>query len=178
MSVVPPFRDAINRAHPQHSTGPKSPEGKKRALLNALRQGLTGQTVVLPGEDLRAYADFCAQYHADLKPSSIEERQSVQTIADIQWRINRIRAVENNLLSLGFEEQSKEIHAADPEIHRALAQAKAMQLALGDLARLSLYEQRLTRTLHQAVRALEKLRATRKEHGVLPPRTRDAASRS
>jgi hypothetical protein len=178
MSVVPPFRDAINRAHPQYSTGPEISEGKKRALLNAMRHGLTSQIVVLPSEDLRAYGDFCAQYHCDLKPSGIRERQSVQTIADIQWRINRIRAVENNLLSLGFEEQSKEIYAADPEIHRALAQAKAMQLALGDLARLSLYEQRLTRTLHQAVRALEKLQGRRKEHGELPPRTLDAASRS
>ena len=31
---------------------------------------------------------------------------AVQTIADTYWRLDRIRAMENNLFSLGFEEQS------------------------------------------------------------------------
>jgi hypothetical protein len=40
-------RAEINRANSQHSTGPKTPEGKKRISLNALRHGLTGQVVVM-----------------------------------------------------------------------------------------------------------------------------------
>src|SRR5271155_3556862 len=48
-------RAEINRANSQHSTGPKTPEGKKRISLNALRHGLTGQIVVMPTEDLQAY---------------------------------------------------------------------------------------------------------------------------
>ena len=156
-------RDAVNRENSQLSTGPKTPEGKRRSSLNALRHGLTGQTVVLPGEDLRAYDDFCAEYHADLKPSGLLERQFVQIMADTLWRLHRIRAMENNLFSLGFDEQSDHTNIADPDIHRALAQAKGMRLGMDDLTRLSLYEQRLTRTLNQAMRRLEELQAKRQE---------------
>ena len=40
-----------NRANAQHSTGPKTAEGKKRSSLNAIRHGLNSQAVLLPYED-------------------------------------------------------------------------------------------------------------------------------
>src|SRR6266481_2901055 len=43
---------ARNRANASHSTGPKTEAGKKRSSLNAYRHGLTGQTIILPAEDL------------------------------------------------------------------------------------------------------------------------------
>jgi hypothetical protein len=43
-----------NRANAQLSTGPRTPAGKQRSSLNALRHGLTGQIVVMPTEDLEA----------------------------------------------------------------------------------------------------------------------------
>ena len=51
-------RAAINRANAQHSTGPRTEAGKKRSSLNALRHGLTGHVIVMPGEDLAAYERF------------------------------------------------------------------------------------------------------------------------
>ena len=47
---------SINRENAQHSTGPKTEAGKQKSSLNALRHGLTGQTVVMPAEDLAAQA--------------------------------------------------------------------------------------------------------------------------
>ena len=35
-----------NRENAQHSTGPRTIEGKKRASRNAFRHGLTGQIVI------------------------------------------------------------------------------------------------------------------------------------
>ena len=95
-------RAAVNRRNAARSTGPRTEEGKRRSSLNALRHGLTGQTVVLPEDDLAAYQRHCAQFHAELKPQGLLETKAVQTIADTYGRLDRIRAMENNLFSLGF----------------------------------------------------------------------------
>src|SRR5215472_12585338 len=114
-----PNRAAINRQNASQSTGPITPEGKRRASLNALRHGLTGQTVVLPEEDMAAYQKHCAQFHAELKPQGLMETKTVQTIADTYWRLDRIRTMEDNLFSLGFHELSSEIACEDPRIQCA-----------------------------------------------------------
>ena len=70
--------------------------------------------------------------------------------------------MENNLFSLGFQEQPEDL-ATDPTIDCALAQAKALD-GRGDLlARLSLDEQRLNRTLMQAKAELMQLQQERAE---------------
>ena len=50
-----PIQIAANQANAQKSTGPTSAEGKQRSSLNALKTGLTGRTVLMPGEDTEAY---------------------------------------------------------------------------------------------------------------------------
>src|SRR5437588_11960325 len=90
-SYEPSARAIINRENANHSTGPVTPEGKERASLNALRHGLTGQTVVLPSDDLAVYRESCRQFHAELKPSGLLETKAVQTIPDTHWRLDRIR---------------------------------------------------------------------------------------
>jgi hypothetical protein len=148
-----------NRRNALHSTGPVTPEGKRKASLNALRHGLTGQTVVLPSDDLAAYQKSCDQFHAELKPKGLLETKAVQTIADTYWRLDRIRAMENNLFALALEEQ--EPLSSDPLISSALAQAKSLDGGADLLAKLSLYEQRLNRTLAQAQAHLKELQRER-----------------
>jgi len=119
-SLVPCLKEtraAINRRNADRSAGPATPEGKCRVGLNALRHGLTGQTVVLPDDDLTVYQNHCGQFHAELKPKALLETKAVQTIADTYWRLARIRAMENNLFSLGFEEQPEDL-ATDPHSPR------------------------------------------------------------
>jgi len=111
-SLVPSLKEtraAVNCRNAARSTGPVTAEGKRRVSLNALRHGLTGQTVVLPEDDLAAYENHCAQFHAELKPKGLLETKAVQTIADTYWRLARIRAMENNLCSLGFQEQPEDL---------------------------------------------------------------------
>jgi hypothetical protein len=155
-----PDRQAeANRRNAARSTGPVTPEGRRRASLNALRHGLTGQTVVLPSDDLAAYQKSCAQFHAELKPKGLLESKAVQTIADTYWRLDRIRAMENNLFALAIEEQ--EPLSSDPLISAALSQAKSLDERSDVFTRLSLYEQRLNRTLEKALAQLKQLQNER-----------------
>jgi len=46
---------AANRANAQHSTGPRTPEGKTASSMNALKHGADAASVVIPGEDPAQY---------------------------------------------------------------------------------------------------------------------------
>jgi hypothetical protein len=95
-------RTLANQANAKKSTGPKSPEGKQRSSLNAFRHGLTGRTMVLPGEDHTAYDKFCKYFFEDLKPKGIVELQLCQMIADSSWHLNHVSAMETNHFTLGL----------------------------------------------------------------------------
>jgi hypothetical protein len=94
-----------------------------------------------------------------LKPEGLIELKCVQTIADTYWRLDRIRAMENNLFGLAVYERTGEAVVRgsgeeaemspdpDPLIHCALAQAKSLEQHSDLLTRLSLYAHRLNRTL-------------------------------
>jgi hypothetical protein len=148
---------------PLARSAPSAPKANAASLSTRCGHGLTGQTVVLPEDDLAAYQKHCGQFHAELKPQGLLETKAVQTIADTYWRLDRIRAMENNLFSLGFHELSADIATDDPSIHCALAQEKSLD-GRGDLlARLSVYEQRLNRTLALAKAELKQLQQERAE---------------
>jgi hypothetical protein len=51
-------RLAANRANAQKSTGPRTPEGKRRSALNATRHGILSQVLHFPEEELEAYTEF------------------------------------------------------------------------------------------------------------------------
>src|SRR5712691_3599525 len=151
-----------NRANAQHSTGPKTEAGKRRSSLNALRHGLTGHTIVLPTEDLAAYERFTKRFFDDLKPIGILEEQLVQSIADTSWRLNRIPALENNLLALGFAEHSDHIITEHPEVHAALAIAEALREQTKAFSALSMHGKRLSRQFDRTLKQLRELQTERR----------------
>src|SRR5216683_1126543 len=151
-----------NRANARHSTGPKTEAGKQRSSLNALRHGLTGHTIVLPTEDMAAYQRFTKRFFDDLKPFGILEEQLVQSIADTSWRLNRIPALENNLLALGFAEHSDHIITEHPEVHAALAIAEALREQTKAFSALSMHGQRLSRQFERTLQQLRELQAERR----------------
>ena len=56
-----------NRQNALKSTGPKTPEGKDTARLNATKHGLLSQEV-LPGEDEEARKELAERLRAELQP--------------------------------------------------------------------------------------------------------------
>src|SRR5258708_13143654 len=93
-------RAETNRENAKKSTGPRTVAGKQRSSLNALRHGLTGQTVVLPSDDLVAYERHCKGFFNQYQPKNPTELQLTQTVADLSWRLNPPPAFETTILPL------------------------------------------------------------------------------
>src|SRR5215469_16925263 len=72
---------AANRRNASRSTGPKTAEGKARMRLNALKHGLTADTVVLPGEDPAALEARVDAWKDDLRPGGALEDYLVERAA-------------------------------------------------------------------------------------------------
>ena len=159
MSVISAAQQAANAANAQLSHGPATPEGKRRSSFNALRHGLTGRVVLLPEEDLNQYQAFSDRFREDLKPKGELETQIAQTIIDTQWRLNRIRAIEDGMFALGAANAPTK--ADDPEINSALGAAQAFKGNVQAFNNLSLYEQRLHRMLEKSLAQLKNLQRER-----------------
>src|ERR1700735_5502830 len=122
-----PHRNETNRANAQHSTGPKTIEGKQKSSLNALRHGLTGQIVVMPTEDLAAYQQHLKSFTDELAPKGVIESNLVQALADTTWRLNRVAALETNLLTLGIATTVSPITDAPNQVQDAFAIVAALK---------------------------------------------------
>src|SRR5258705_10348905 len=79
-----------NRRNARLSTGPVTEEGKRRSRQNALRHGLTAETVIDALEDAEDYAAFEMAVTADYDAQSAVERELVLRLASLLWR--RLRA--------------------------------------------------------------------------------------
>lgn len=158
-----PLQYAANRLNAAKSSGPSTPKGKVRSSLNALRHGLTARVVVLPTEDLEVYQTFSKEIVDSLDPQTPVERQFAQTVADNQWRINRIRTIEDGMLAEGHFAAIGDFDAEHPGIHSAFTAARAFQAHSQDFVNLSIYEQRLHRSMRDALRQLGELQTRRRE---------------
>jgi hypothetical protein len=153
---------AANRANAQKSSGPTSEAGRQRASLNALRHGLTGQVTVMPNEDRQAFNTFCAEIVASLNPANALEQQLAQSVAQDNWRLNRARAMEDNILALGHSSEAAEMDAEHPEIHAAVTAARVFSADPAQFQLLTLYMQRSNRDIHRNIHLLRELQTERR----------------
>jgi hypothetical protein len=94
-----------NRRNALRSTGPRSQEGKERASRNALRHGLTAETVLEPLEDPEDYKLFEEAIAAEYDGESAVERELVLRLASLLWRLRRASSIEATLFELAAESQ-------------------------------------------------------------------------
>src|SRR3954453_15719477 len=94
-----------NRRNACHSTGPITEDGKQRSRQNAVRHGLTAETVISPLEDAEDYRAFEAAIIADYDAQSAVDRELVLRLASPLWRIRRATTMETGL----FEIQAKHL---------------------------------------------------------------------
>ncbi|MDN3274941.1 hypothetical protein QWJ07_11835 [Frankia sp. RB7] len=89
-----------NRRNSQLSTGPVTEKGKKRSRRNALRHGLTAETVIDTLEDASDYTAFEMAITADYNPESGVARELVLRLASLLWRLRRATAIESGLFKI------------------------------------------------------------------------------
>jgi hypothetical protein len=89
-----------NRRNARFSTGPITEEGKKRSRQNAVRHGLTAETVIDALEDAEDYAAFEMAITADFDARSSVERELVLRLASLLWRLRRATAIESGLFKI------------------------------------------------------------------------------
>ena len=83
-----------NRRNARLSTGPGTEEGKRKSRQNAVRHGLTAETVIDALEDVEDYAAFEMAVTADYDAQSAVERELVLRLASLLWRLRRATAIE------------------------------------------------------------------------------------
>jgi len=110
-----------NRRNALKSTGPKTPDGRRRSCRNALRHGLTAETVIVGLEDPKDYKAFQAAVISDYDAESAVEREMVLRLASILWRLRRATGIETALFTFATREKNQHADGPSSETHVEVA---------------------------------------------------------
>src|SRR5690242_2270552 len=105
-----------NRRNALKSTGPKTEAGKQASRCNAVRHGLTAETVIGALEDAEDYKGFEAAITADYDAQSSVERELVLRLASLLWRLRRATTLETGLFEIQADHLSnfRKTHQISP----------------------------------------------------------------
>src|SRR5437764_7491813 len=129
-----------NRRNALRSTGPKTEVGKEASRRNAVRHGLTAETVIGELEDAEDYRAFEAAITADYDAQSAIERELVLRLASLLWRLRRATTIETGLFGIQAEHVRDYRHSRelDPEsrkiIYALFGQAPPSDVAADSVA--------------------------------------------
>ena len=130
-------RLTANRRNALKSTGPRTPEGKAKASMNALKHGLRASSLAVPfledPEDWETHRRLVIQ---DLTPSGYLETVLSERVAAILWRLGRVVRYESDVVSIAIQEAKEGFHAAHeaPEDEKERADMVARVRRLGPKA--------------------------------------------
>jgi hypothetical protein len=109
-----------NRRNALKSTGPKTEAGKQSSRCNAVRHGLTAETVIGALEDAEDYKAFEAAVAAGFDAQTAVERELVLRLASLLWRLRRATAIDTGLLENPSElDTASDLECAAPANERA-----------------------------------------------------------
>jgi len=103
-----------NRRNSLKSTGPKTEAGKQASRCNAVRHGLTAETVIGALEDAEDYKAFEASITADYDAQSAVERELVLRLTSLLWRLRRATTIETGLFEIQADHLSDFRKAKSP----------------------------------------------------------------
>ena len=141
-----------NRLNCLKSTGPRSEEGKQRSRVNAVRHGLTAETVISSLEDAADYEAFEQAVCAGYDPLTAVERELVLRLASVLWRLRRANLIETQLFRCSSSLEKRPTASSSEQQEKHLL-ADAFLALLGEpskpIDRLARYETALWRQARQ-----------------------------
>ena len=145
--IISKKQQQANRQNAQHSTGPKTPEGKDAVRFNVLTWGLRARNLLIGTDDPTDYRQLWDALDAEWQPQTHSERHYLYQMASAQWLLTRAARNESRIYdaNLPFEKQ----------------------LALLD--RVSVQRVRLGRSFTSAMRELKQLQKERQARSQQQP---------
>jgi hypothetical protein len=127
---------AANQANAQKSTGPKTPEGRAVAKMNALKHGIFSKEVLVKGlnikESRRDLEDLYERFWQQYSPVGPVEEMLVDQIITAHWRLRRVLRAESGEIALSVDGGHWARSRGDPKLpvmlwHLAVDPVHAMQ---------------------------------------------------
>jgi hypothetical protein len=135
-----PAQVAANQANSRLSTGPTSEIGRKTVSANAVTHSFCSKVhTLLPGEE-DPFAEHLQGYIQTYAPLGAPEEDLVRSLADSNWRLKKINALERTLLTRletvepeAFEDTLKELRRTATYGHRTQRTIEKTRAALRDM---------------------------------------------
>ena len=125
-------RAEMNRANAQHSTGPRSPEGKLASSRNSLKHGLASGELIIAGEDRTAFDALLRDLIEEHQPANVTESLLITEMAQSWWLAQRAIRLQNECFSeYGVDEKRLSLFLRYQTTHE-----RAFHKALNTLLRL------------------------------------------
>ena len=132
-----------NAANAQHSTGPRTGEGKAKSARNATTHGFTTGVFLVAPEDRPEFEAMEKTLIEDMKPQGALEMDAIREFRDAAWRLRQVRRCAADLFN-----QHHEDPFTNPESHAAMRQ-------------LTRYRAAAEMSLHRAINTLRDLQTIR-----------------
>lgn len=154
-----------SRANGALSEGPRTPEGRAKSSLNALKHGLTAQTVVLPTEDPIEFEELVLALEEEFDPQNLAHGILVRDLATAAWRLQRACRWSTHQIALFcavIRRNPRLYDVADPnDPDQVLGAALDRDSHRSQLESIGRLEMRLRRAFYQALDRLEKAKSSR-----------------
>ncbi|HEY6989506.1 MAG TPA: hypothetical protein VH369_14025, partial [Bryobacteraceae bacterium] len=122
-----------------------------------------GRTVLLPSEDAALYQAHVSEFTKHYSPVGDEECNLVQSLADTEWRLLRIPALEMGIYAIGRLEFAGLFPDQDEAVRKHLIEAQVFLSYQRQLNNLSIQESRLRRQREKDTATLRELQEKRQQ---------------
>lgn len=135
--MTSPRQVEANRQNARRSTGPRTPDGKRRSSQNAITHGIFTRAIVLPGseadESEQEFRTLHQELVTDLEPDGTLETLCVERIAIALWRLRRVYKAEAGEIAAARLEIAIERDQTDLPLLGRLTSGDVGRVAAGEL---------------------------------------------